>query len=164
MRQLKLLMLTLLLVTLSSPIAYGKNGSKPRRLTVIGTVVAYDRLAGLFTLTSAPSSQLLIVRVEKRGGKSEKSSYIQIEYIVWPHERANKDINDFNRKWRFKLTRERECDGPLQELLFMKGQTLGGVEKIEPRLNWTNSEEEKKIPSNAILRCYTLQTEDIKAL
>jgi len=115
--QSKALILALLLLTFSTSISYGKSNQIRRgRLRIIGTVVAYDYLAPLFSITSSENSENLIVRVEGRSGKREKSRYIKVRYIFWPDESANNDIDDGTRKWRFTLLRERRCDGTLKEV------------------------------------------------
>lgn len=109
-----------LLMTLSEPAASAKyDGGKGERLTVNGTVVAYELSAlRLAKLTFVPQTELLIVRVGKRIKGREASRYIKVVYTFGTDEPSLPDaIYAGGNQWRFTLTRDRSCDGALKDMM-----------------------------------------------
>ena len=121
-------------------------------LEAIGTVVAYDQLISLTNITSAPKSQVLIVRIARRIKGPKNRSYIKVIYKYAANESPlPQNMFDGNNQWRFILTRDFRCDSTLREMkpiVTTQGQAI-------PRLKFTR--EKDLIQDGVSLPCYVLK-------
>jgi hypothetical protein len=60
-------------------------------------------------------------------------------------------------QWKFSLTRNVNCDGLLDELLYIKQLNPTGEVYRYPRVTFVPSAEREKVPRDKKLRCYMLQ-------
>ena len=153
-----------MLVLLISIICFSNPQGRKRKVKIIGTVIAYDRSATqLLKLTSVPAEGIFIIRVDKDSGVKQEPPYIKVAYQYWHNEPdVPKEFFDSRRQWHLDLTREPGCDGPLRELLEMKGQPESGEEMSLPRLQRTIGAEDLEIPGDTNLPCYVLRTGSLK--
>ncbi len=134
----------------------GSMRSEKKSLVVVGTVIAYDQLLPLTNITSAPQSQVLLVRIEKRIQGRESAGYVKIVYEYGADEPSlPKGIFDGKSQWRFLLKRDGRCDSSLREMKAAKSQTKEGEEVTLPHLKFTD--ETERLPDDTILPCYVLK-------
>lgn len=147
-----------MLVLLISIICFSSPQGRKRKVKIIGTVIAYDRsVTQLLKLTSVPAEEIFIVRDNKGPGVKRESLYIKVTYQRWLNEPdVPKEFFDSKKQWQLDLAREPRCDGPLRELLEMKGKTERGDEVSLPRLQRTKGAEDLEIPGDINLPCYVL--------
>ena len=90
-----------LLATLTG-LAAPASRDKGRRLTIAGTVVAFEQSAlRVAKLTFVPREERLVVRVDKRIRGDEESRYIRVLYMYPGNEAALPDeIFDGSKRWR----------------------------------------------------------------
>lgn len=152
-----------LLMTLPEPAASAKcGGGKGERLTVTGTVVAYEQSAlRLAKLTFVPRTERLIVRVDKRIKGREDSRYIKVVYTFGTDEPSLPDaIYAGGNRWRFTLTRDRSCDGAVQDPTSNTDAKAGAQ---IPQLQRTPGAEAEAIPTDSSLPCYALRPRDFRS-
>jgi hypothetical protein len=140
------------------------EAGRKSRLVITGTVVGYDQLMPLTSITSAPQVAVLIVRVDKRISGREKSRYIKVVHrrLYGGEAELPSEIFDSKKRWRFKLSRQPSCDSSLQELESAKGKIEDGAEVSVPRLKRTSGAEVEDIPTDVVLPCYELHPRDFK--
>lgn len=153
---------TILTVVTVSAISFA--GMRPRKLKTAGTVVAYDLpISGLAMLTSVPMEQFLIVRIDRPINRKQEARYIKVSYRRWFNEpELPTGVLDGRSKWRFAVTRDRSCDGPVRELRSIKSKTKDGKEVILQRLRQTSGAEKEELPDDRILPCYLLLPGDLR--
>lgn len=141
--------------------AYSISGAGARQTKVraVGTVIAYDLpVSGLAMTTSVPIDQFLIVRVDRSTRRRQEARYIKVRYRRWFNEpRLPEGVFDGNSKWRFLLTRDNTCDGPLRELQSVKGKTEDGKEIILRGLRKTPGGQKGEVSDDLTLPCYVLR-------
>jgi hypothetical protein len=141
----------------------GASGLRPKKqsLEAIGSVVAYDQLVPLTNITSAPQSQVLLVRIAKRLKGQEVGPYIKVVYKYGSDEASlPQEIFDGKSQWRFILKRDNGCDSSLGEMKATKPQTKEG-EVTLPRLKFTSGTE--GLEDKASLPCYVLKPGNYRA-
>lgn len=121
---------------------------------VNGEVIAF--------LDAVPSFEVLIVRIKK--SKRAKDRFIKVIYGGWHF--SNKlplpaEIHKNGNVWRFKLSRQIDCDGVLNpdySKLFENMEKKEAEEWIEmsPTVKFIRQEDAKTFPNEKVLRCYSL--------
>lgn len=144
----------------------GRGKDKGRRLTIIGTVVAFEQSAlRIAKLTFVPREERLVVRVDRRIKGGEGSRYIKVLYTYLGDEAAlPEEIFDGSKRWRFNLTRDRSCDGPLPGKAESKdsaAETKTGAQL--PQLQRTRGAEAEAVPTDSSLPCYVLRPRDFRS-
>jgi hypothetical protein len=134
-------------------------GMSHRKLTTVGTVVAYDQpVSGLAMLTSVPMEQILIVRLDRSINRKQESKYIKLSFRRWFNEpELPSGILNSKNKWRFSLTRDINCDGSTRELQSDRSRTEEGKGVVLQRLRRTSGAEKEEVPDALILPCYVLR-------
>ena len=131
-------------------------------MVVIGTVIAYDQLVPLTNITSAPQSQLLLVRIERRIKGRETARYIKVVYKYGVDEASLPEtVFDGKSRWRFILKRDRSCDSSVGQMKAAKHETKERDEVMLPHLKFTS--ETKGLEDNTNLPCYVLKPGNFRA-
>ena len=149
------LIVALVIACINPTTGVGSLRSKKQSLEAIGTVVAYDQLVSLTNITSAPQSQVLLVRIAKRIKGQKVGPYIKVVYKYGANEPSlPQEIFDGESQWRFILKRDNGCDSLLGEMKATKPQTKEGQVTL-PRLKFTR--ETEGLRDEARLPCYVLK-------
>jgi hypothetical protein len=149
------LIVVLLIACINPTIGVSGLRREKQSLEIIGSVVAYDQLVPLTNITSAPQSQVLLVRIAKRIKGQEVGPYIKVVYKYGVGEPSlPQEIFDGKSQWRFILKRDGSCDSSLEEMKATKPQTKEG-EVTLPRLKFTSGTE--GLGDEASLPCYVLK-------
>jgi hypothetical protein len=131
----------------------GSKDSSNRSIVAIGRVIAYDQLAPLASITVAPQSQPLVVRIQQRVKGREDSDYVKVLFNFGINEEpAPEKLFDGKSIWRFTLKRDQKCDSTLTEMNFTSRKS--GDLPVS-RLNFVN--ETERPDSSVILPCYELR-------
>jgi hypothetical protein len=128
-----------------------------KSIVAVVRIIAYDQYAPLMSITAAPQSQPLLVRLQKRIRGRENSPYIKVVYRYGINEMSLPEkLYDGKSLWRFILMRDHDCDSSLREMSLVKNthkQEQGNV--TLPRLNFVNETESPR--NDVILPCYELR-------
>lgn len=154
----------ILLATLGEPVpASGKNEYKKQKLTIIGTVIAYERTPlQVIDLSFVPNIEVMYVRIERRLNGQEPSPYIRVVYEHGKDEPSLlKEVSNSKVQWRFTLKRDGRCDSSLGEIKAAKPQAKEGEELTLPRLKFTS--ETKGLTDDTKLPCYALKPGNYRA-
>jgi hypothetical protein len=155
-----------LLLPLTESASTKQSRSEGERLTVTGTVVAFEQSAlRVAKLTFVPRAERLFVRIDKCLKGNEESRYITVLYTYLGDEAALPDeVFDASKRRRFTLTRNRSCDGSLPQKAESKdsaAETNTGVQL--PQLQRTRGAEAEDIPTDSSLPCYALRPRDFRS-
>jgi hypothetical protein len=153
MKKLGLLLVILLSFSWIDPsgICFAQNREK---LKTIGEVVGYDRFASLMNITSAPQSQMVIVRTMKKIKDSQIQSYIIVVYKSSAVKSLPKEMFDGKSRWKFWLTRDENCDSRWIDIKSLKNTEGNQNLKDNSRFEWTSSKQ--NIADEIKLPCYIL--------
>jgi hypothetical protein len=156
------LILVQLIAWLNPMMEFDSMRSENKSLVVVGTVIAYDQLLPLINITSAPQSQVLLVRIEKRIKGRESAVYVKVVYEYGGDEPSlPKGIFDGKSQWRFLLKRDGRCDSSLREMKAGKPQSKEGEEVTLPHLKFTD--ETEVLADDTNLPCYVLKPGNYRA-
>jgi hypothetical protein len=154
--QLLSLIFVQMIAWLNPMVEFGSMRSEKKSLVVVGTVIAYDPLQALTNITSAPQSQVLVVRIEKRIKGRESAGYLKVVYEYGGDQPSlPKGIFDGKSQWRFVLKRDGRCDSSLKEMKAAKPQSREEEKVTLPHLKFTD--EEERLPDDTTLPCYVLK-------
>jgi len=140
------------------------NVAASKRITLVGTVVAYNQVLNLAQITSAPNVAAFIVRT--RATNREPMRLIQVNYAYWISNKSTGESPDelftHGRSWRFALTKATGCAALVED---MRGTDVNTGKEIGERLPiWKllPGAENEKLPYGETLPCYSLQSGDYK--
>jgi hypothetical protein len=134
-----------------------------KRETVVGSVVAYDYFNNLIQITFAPSRVSLIVRT--RATRRKPSELIEVLYTYWSSEKSNNGgfpdaLVAGSRSWRFKLTRDAECEPPKESVPSTDAKTGKETGERLPMWKLLPGAENETLPFGKTLPCYSLKAHD----
>jgi hypothetical protein len=123
---------------------------KPKEMIFL---VAYDQLMALLNLTLSPQQQILVVQIERRIKGEEKSQYLIVRQYMQGSPSLPQEIFNGESLWSFSLTRDRGCDGTLEE---------NSSDTPLPRWKRAPGAETELLTVNNTLPCYVLDLGKLK--
>jgi hypothetical protein len=137
------------------------------QVEISGTIVAVNvasTIANLYENFDSPYRHMVfVVRLEGNVSKTEEQKYAIIHYISI---RANfkllpDEIRNGQQAWRVRITRNKECDEKLQDMLYVKAVSTDG-KKTNDILNLIRNDAGKNdnLPLDSLLPCYETERPD----
>ena len=154
-----LLSLLLLLVQFSISSSISGINNHQEYETITGVVIAYDRVSS-FDKPHCTRKLYLIIRTDASDANIKHPRHVKILYL--DSEKGFEELIRTKKSWRFKMTRNLNCDLPIREF---PPVTLIGRNSSDSNLRiWklVAGAEKEKIPYGETLPCYALKFGDFK--
>jgi hypothetical protein len=135
------------LVTLIMALACA-SASAPWKRSIRGSVVAYDQMAALTKITSAPQVDFLIVKVEGNSRPDAAGSFKKILLHGFHGEPLPQELFEQGHRWRFAVSESRDlnCTAPL------------------PYLKWLDEQAKVDAPDLTRIECLDARRSSVKML